>query len=149
MTSSNDEDRRYPRHPLVGVGAIVLRGESVLLVRRDKEPSKGLWSIPGGLVELGEGVREAVRREVREECGVEVEPVSLFEVVDAVHKDGEDKVRFHYVIVDFLSDWRYGEPRAASDVADARWVPFDELRDLDMTESARVVVEGAVSRRKA
>jgi len=148
MTSSDSEDRQYPRHPLVGVGAIVLRGETVLLVKRDKEPSKGLWSIPGGLVELGEGVRDAVRREVREECGVEVEPKSLFEVVDAVHTDEGGKPRFHYVIVDFLSDWRDGEPMAASDVSEARWVPFDEMRKLDMTESARIVVESAIARRR-
>ena len=146
MISSDDEDREYPRHPLVGVGAIVLRDGAVLLVRRAKEPNKGRWSIPGGLVELGEGIRDAVRREVREECGVIVDPRTLFEVIDAVHPDEDGRTRFHYVIVDFLSEWLNGEPKAGSDVADARWVPFRELQDIDMTDSARVVVEKAIAR---
>jgi len=148
MTSSDAEDREYPKHPLVGVGAIVMRGDSVLLVKRDKEPSKGMWSIPGGLVEIGETVRDALRREVTEECGIEVEPTELFDVVDAVNRDDKGRVRFHYVIVDFLSEWRGGDLAAGSDVADARWTPLGELRGLNMTESARTVIKKAVRGRK-
>jgi 8-oxo-dGTP diphosphatase len=148
MTSSDAEDREYPKHPLVGVGAIVMRGDSVLLVKRNKEPSKGMWNIPGGLVEIGETVKDAVKREVMEECGVEIEPRELFEVVDAVNREDRGRVRFHYVIVDFLSEWRGGDLVAGSDVADAKWMPIGELAALDMTQSARVVIERAVRGRK-
>jgi len=148
MTSSDAEDREYPKHPLVGVGAIVMRGDSVLLVKRNKEPSKGMWSIPGGLVEIGETVKDALRREVMEECGIEIEPTELFEVVDAVNRDDKGRVRFHYIIVDFLSGWRGGDLAAGSDVADARWTPLGELQGLNMTESARAVINKAVRGRK-
>ncbi len=140
---SEDEDREYPRHPLVGVGAIVIRGKEVLLVRRGKEPSKGLWSIPGGLVEIGETVRDAVKREVLEETGIDVEPRDLFEVVDAIHRDEEGRCRFHYVIVDYMSEYRRGEPVAGGDVSEARWVAAGETGRLEMTAGARIVVEKA------
>jgi 8-oxo-dGTP diphosphatase len=149
MTSSDAEDREYPKHPLVGVGAIVMRGDSVLLVKRDKEPGKGMWSIPGGLVEIGESVKDALRREVMEECGIEVEPAELLDVVDAVSRDEKGMVRFHYVIVDFLSEWRRGDIVAGSDVADARWTPLSDLKMLNMTESARTVIDKAVRRRES
>ena len=148
MTSSDTEDREYPKHPLVGVGAIVMRGDSVLLVKRNKEPSKGMWSIPGGLVEIGETVKDALRREVKEECGVEIEPTELFEVVDAVNRDDKGVARFHYVIVDFLSEWRGGDLSAGSDVADARWTPLNDLQKLNVTDSARTVINKAVRGRK-
>jgi len=148
MTSSDAEDREYPKHPLVGVGAIVVRGDAVLLVKRDKEPGKGLWSIPGGLVEIGETVREALRREVLEECGLEVEPKDLFDVVDAVSRDDKGRVRFHYVIVDFQSEWRGGEPVAGSDVADARWFSVRELEGLNITQSALTVIDRAIGGRR-
>ena len=121
----------------------MIRGDSVLLVRRGKEPSRGLWSIPGGLVELGEDLKEAVRREVREECGVEIEPGELLDVVNAVSKDKNGRVRFHYIIIDYLADWRTGKPNPGSDVERASWVKLSKLADLQMTESARLVVKRA------
>jgi len=148
MTSSDVEDREYPKHPLVGVGAIIIRGDTVLLVKRNKEPSKGMWSIPGGLVEIGETVKDALRREVMEECNVEVEPKELYEVVDAVSRDDKSAIRFHYVIVDFLSEWRGGNPMPGSDVADAKWTPIEDLASLNLTQSARIVIEKAVRERK-
>ena len=148
MISSDNEDREYPKHPLVGVGAIIFRGDTVLLVKRNKEPSKGLWSIPGGLVELGESVKDAMRREVREECGIDVQPKELFEVVDAVSRDPMGRVRFHYVIVDFLADWRGGEPMAGSDVAAVWWTPLVDIPTLNITESSRTVIEKAARGRK-
>lgn len=147
MTTPDDEDREYPEHPLVGVGAIVLGDDKVLLVRRGREPSKGLWSIPGGLVELGEGVRDAVKREVMEETGLDVDLGELFDVVDAVHRDQAGKVQFHYVIVDFLAESKGSKdvkPVPGTDVDDARWIPIGGLARLDMTKSARTVIEKAL-----
>lgn len=113
--------REFPEAPLVGVGAVVVEGGRVLLVRRGSEPLKGEWSLPGGLVEVGEPLSVAVIREVREESGLIVEPVELIELLDRIHRDGE-RVRYHYVIADYLCRVTGGELRAASDADAVRWV---------------------------
>ena len=113
--------REYPLAPLVGVGAVVVRQGRVLLVRRGAEPMKGRWSLPGGLLELGESLTGGVAREVREETGLVVEPVELIELLDRIHRDGE-RVRYHYVIADYLCSVLGGELCAASDADDVRWV---------------------------
>jgi 8-oxo-dGTP diphosphatase len=113
--------REFPSAPLVGVGAVVVDQGRVLLVRRGTEPLKGHWSLPGGLVELGEGLLDAVIREVREETGLIVEPLELIELLDRIHRD-EKRVRYHYVIADYLCRVTGGALRAASDAEDVRWV---------------------------
>ena len=114
-------EREYPRAPLVGVGAVVVHQGRVLLVRRGREPLKGHWTVPGGMLELGELLIEGVAREVKEETGLDVEPVVLVEVLDRIHREG-DRVRYHYVIADYLCRVTGGELRAASDADEARWV---------------------------
>lgn len=106
--------------PLVGVGAVIVHQGRVLLVQRGREPMKGRWSIPGGLVETGEMLSEAVVREVREETGLEVEPVELIELLDRIHREGE-RVRYHYVIADYLCRVTGGTLKAASDADAVRW----------------------------
>jgi 8-oxo-dGTP diphosphatase len=113
-------EREYPRSPLVGVGAIVVHDGCVLLVRRGSEPLKGHWTLPGGMLEVGESLIEGVAREVKEETGFEVEPIELIEVLDRIHREGE-RVRYHYVIVDYLCRVIGGELDAASDADAARW----------------------------
>jgi len=113
--------REFPEAPLVGVGAVVVEEGRVLLVRRGTEPLKGHWSLPGGLVELGEALSAAVAREVREETGLIVEPVELIELVDRIHRE-EDRVRYHYVIADYLCRVAGGALQAASDAEAVRWV---------------------------
>jgi len=113
--------REYPAAPLVGVGAVVEQEGRVLLVRRGSEPLKGHWTLPGGALELGESLGEGVVREVREETGLEVEPIELIEVLDRIHRDG-GRVRYHYVIADYLCRVTGGRLLAASDADDARWV---------------------------
>jgi ADP-ribose pyrophosphatase YjhB (NUDIX family) len=112
--------REYPLAPLVGVGAVVVHDGRVLLVQRGREPLKGRWSIPGGLIEVGEMLHEAVIREVREETGLEVEPVELVELIDRIHREG-DRVRYHYVIADYLCRVTGGTLSAADDADAVRW----------------------------
>jgi 8-oxo-dGTP diphosphatase len=114
-------DREFPQVPLMGVGAVVIRDGRVLLVRRGKEPLKGHWSLPGGMLELGESLMDGVIREVREETGLTVEPVELVELLDRIHRDGE-RVRYHYVIADYLCRVVGGVLKAASDADEVRWV---------------------------
>lgn len=113
--------REFPEAPLVGVGAVVVDEGRVLLVRRGTEPLRGQWSLPGGLLELGESLTNGVVREVREETGLIVEPVELIELLDRIHREGE-RVRYHYVIADYLCRVAGGALKAASDADAARWV---------------------------
>lgn len=117
--------REYPEAPLMGVGAVIVHEERVLLIRRGSEPMKGCWSIPGGLVELGESIEAAVRRETLEETGLEVEPVALVELLDRIHREAT-RVRYHYVIADYLCRVIGGQARAGSDAADLRWASRKE-----------------------
>ncbi len=113
--------REFPQAPLIGVGAVIVDEGRVLLVRRGREPLKGHWSLPGGLVEVGESLQTAVIREVEEETGLLVEPVELIELLDRIHREG-DRIRYHYVIADYLCSVTGGALKAASDADAVRWV---------------------------
>ncbi len=113
--------REFPEAPRVGVGAVIVHESRVLLVQRGREPLKGHWSLPGGLIELGESLRNAVVREVEEETGLRVEPLELIELLDRIHRE-EDRVRYHYVIADYLCRVTGGTLKAASDADAVRWV---------------------------
>jgi mutator protein MutT len=117
--------REFPEAPLVGVGAVIVENGRVLLVRRGQEPLKGKWTLPGGMLELGEALLEGVVREVREETGLVVEPVELVELLDRVHRE-DDRVRYHYVIADYLCRVVGGDLEAASDADAVRWVERKE-----------------------
>lgn len=119
--------REFPVTPLVGVGAVVINGNRVLLARRGNPPLKGQWTLPGGVLEVGETLLEGVVREVREETGLEVEPVELIELLDRIHKSG-DRIQFHYVIADYLCRVTGGALQAASDVDAVRWVERSEWK---------------------
>lgn len=129
--------RHYPDHPVVGVGAIILRGEKILLEKRGNEPAKGQWTIPGGVVELGESLVEAVVRETLEETGLNATEPQLVDVVDQVHLDKEGKIAYHYVIIDYLVQVNSTEPAASSDADELRWVPLNEVEAYDLTPSFR------------
>jgi 8-oxo-dGTP diphosphatase len=132
--------REFPETPLVGVGAIIIEDSRVLLVKRAHPPLQAQWSIPGGVLEVGELVREAAIREAREETGLIVEPRDLLGVYDRVLRNAEQRVQYHYVLIDFLCRRTGGELRAASDAAEVRWFTRDELPSLDLAEDTLDVI---------
>jgi 8-oxo-dGTP diphosphatase len=132
--------REFPEHPIIGVGAIVIQEARVLLVKRAHPPIQGQWSIPGGALEIGELVREAAVREAREETGLIVEPGELLGVFDRVLRDPEQRVQYHYVLIDFLCKAVGGELRAASDAAEVRWFTREELSALNLAEDTHAVI---------
>ena len=132
--------RDYPDRPIVGVGAVIVENGRALLVRRGTEPLKGEWSIPGGVVELGETLRAAASREAKEETGLEVEAGEVLEVVDRILRDPASKVQYHYVLVDFLCRRISGEPRAGEDASELRWITAAELESFPIADSAAAVV---------
>ena len=129
--------RQYPTRPVLGVGAIILEGDKILLEKRKNMPSKGKWSVPGGLVELGESVENAVIREVKEETGLDVYEPRLVDVVTYVSMGERGAVMYHYVIIDYLVNVKGGNAKAASDAAALKCVPFNEVEEYDLTESFR------------
>ena len=130
--------RKYPSHPIIGVGGIIFQQDRVLLVKRGREPGLGQWSIPGGAVRTGETLKEAVVREVFEETHLEVEVLALAKVLERIFRDPEGRVAYHYVLVDFLCRCRGGELKSDSDAQEARFVP---LQDLPSYEVAKVTLE--------
>jgi ADP-ribose pyrophosphatase YjhB (NUDIX family) len=137
--------REYPVAPLVGVGALIVEHERVLLVRRERPPALGKWSIPGGLVHVGESVEAAVRREVVEECGLDVEVRGLVGIVDRIVRDAEGRVQYHYVLLDYLATPRAGRARAGSDAQAVRWATLDDLKGLDTTEGLEAMMRRALA----
>ena len=130
--------RMYPDQPVVGIGAVIINQGKIALIKRGNEPSKGKWTIPGGLVELGESLETAVIRETKEEVCLDVENPCLIGVVDNVDLDEQGKIKYHYVIIDYLVHVTGGTIKAASDAAELRWVPFNEVEEYNLTASFRV-----------
>lgn len=135
---------QYPDSPQSAVGVIVIKDGKVLLVKRSQAPSKGLWAIPGGCVELGETLKEAAERELKEETGVIIRAKKPVYTFDVIERDDQGRIRFHYVIVDLLADYVSGEPHPRSDVCEARWVTPQELEELPMSLTTRKVLKKAV-----
>jgi 8-oxo-dGTP diphosphatase len=136
-------NRQYPDQPLAGVGAIIFRGDEVLLIKRGSRPSLGKWSIPGGLVELGEGLDTAVRREVLEEVGLEVKVIDLVAALDRVIRDENGRIEYHYILLDFLCEAAEGDPLAATDADECLFVPLKDLAGYDLTRGTETVIRRA------
>ena len=141
--------REYPERPLVGVGAVIVEGGRVVLVRRAAEPMAGQWSIPGGLLELGETLRAGAEREALEETGLQVEAGEVLEVLDRIVPDANGKPRFHYVLIDFLCRRIGSDLRAGGDAAEARWVRDAELAGLGVADAAVRVIRKALANYKS
>ena len=135
--------RDYPERPIIGVGALIVERGRVLLVRRATEPLKGEWSVPGGMLELGEKLRDGVRREVLEETGLDVEPREVLDVFDSIFQDEQGRLQYHYVLIDYLCRCVAGEAKAGSDVSEVRWIPEDELTMMRLRDSIEQVVRKA------
>ena len=137
------EKREYPDRPYVGVGVIVFRDQEVLLVKRNKEPSKGQWSIPGGRQMIGETAADAAQRELLEETGVYVDRLLLVDVVDAIIPDVEGKIKYHYTLVDYMGQWHSGESRPGDDAQEVRWVRLNELSLYSLLEKTMNIIKKA------
>jgi ADP-ribose pyrophosphatase YjhB (NUDIX family) len=138
-----EADRRYPKRPLVGVGAIIFQGDRILMAQRGKPPLQGWWSLPGGALETGEALADAVAREVLEETGLVVQPLRVFEVFERILRDDAGVPEYHYVLIDYVCRVTGGELRPGDDVCRAEWMRLDELRGLQITEGTLAVIERA------
>jgi 8-oxo-dGTP diphosphatase len=138
--------REYPRQPLVGVGAVIVEKGRVLLIKRGKAPLLGKWSIPGGMLELGETLREGAEREALEETGLVVRAGDLLGVFDRIVPDETKRTLYHYVLVDFLCDRISGDVQSAGDAADARWYAPNELADIPLAKDTAAVIRTALEK---
>ena len=137
--------RDYPDRPIVGVGGVIVDHERVLVVKRATEPRRGQWSIPGGAVEIGETLREALAREVQEETGLLIEVADVLEVLDSIVRDSDGRAQYHYVLVDFTCRRVGGQLRAGTDASDARWITLNELHELEIAEATQRVIRKALA----
>ncbi len=147
--------REYPDRPVIGVGGVIIDRGRTVLIRRGAEPLLGQWSIPGGTIEIGETLEEAVRRELREETGLEVRVLELIELFDRIYVDDSSgardkkKPRFHYVIADYLCELVAGDPRAGSDATDLAFAREEELLQFHLTDKATSVLKKAFAMSRA
>ncbi len=139
MAGSNS--RRYPLRPILGVGALIFDGDRILLVERGREPLKGQWSLPGGAVETGEQLEEAIAREVWEETGLQVKPTEIAVIFERILRDGSDAAEYHYVLIDYVCEVLGGTLCAGDDSNCARWFPLSELDELSLTAGTLAVIK--------
>ncbi len=140
------DDRLYPQRPYLAVSAAILRDGKVLIVRRARKPALGVYTLPGGVVEAGETLEEAVRREVREETALDIEPVALAGHREVIIRDAQARTERHFVILCFASRWLSGEPQLNDELDEARWIDPQELAGLKTTEGLAEIVAAAAAR---
>ena len=129
--------RLYPDRPIVGIGAIIIRDGKVLLEKRKNDPGRGRWSVPGGVVELGENVTQTVIREVKEETGLDVAEPEHIDVVDQITRDENGRTKYHFIIIDYIVNLKGGTLKAASDADELVWVSLDDVEKYDLTDTFR------------
>jgi 8-oxo-dGTP diphosphatase len=138
--------REHPKQPLVGVGALIVENGRAVLIKRGKAPLLGEWSIPGGMLELGETLRQGAEREALEETGLTVKATELLGVFDRVVPDSDGRIVYHYVLIDFLCERISGELQAGADAADAQWLTPEEIRSLPLAEDTAAVIQAAFAK---
>jgi 8-oxo-dGTP diphosphatase len=142
------DDRRYPKRPIVGVGALIFQRDRILMAQRGKEPLKHWWSLPGGALELGESLADGVRREVREETGLEIRPLGVLEIFERIMRDATGAPEYHYVLIDYVCRIVGGELCAGDDVCAVEWVRRRDLPSLQITEGTLGVIEKGFRERR-
>ena len=143
-----EDDRRYPKRPILGVGALIFRHGKILLVERGREPFKGFWSLPGGALEVGETLECGVAREVKEETGLDVTPVALVGIFERLIPDQQGRIEYHYVLIDFLCRARPGKLAPASDVLRAEWVRVMDTLNYRLTDGVAEAIGKALKLHK-
>ncbi len=128
-------NKEYPDSPRVGVGAVVIQNGKVLLIQRGIQPSRGLWAIPGGNMELGETLKETAEREMMEETGIVIEAGDPIHAFDFIERDDEGNILYHYVVIDLIADYIEGEPRGADDALEARWCAWEEIVKMPVSRN--------------
>lgn len=141
------EQRSYPAHPWPAIGVVVWQGDKTLIIRRGKPPGKDQWGIIGGALEVGETHFECAVREAREEAGIVIEPFNIITAIDGITRDSDERVQYHYSIVEVNARWVSGDAKPASDITETRWVTLPELRSMNVwSEMLRVVELAAVQK---
>jgi ADP-ribose pyrophosphatase YjhB (NUDIX family) len=143
------DDRRYPKRPILGVGALIFQRNRILLVERGKEPLKGYWSLPGGVLETGELLHDGIRREVLEETGLEVEPIEMATIFERIIPDDAGKPEYHYVLVDYICRVVKGVAQPSSDASAVAWVSEKDLPGYLLTQGTLPVIHAAFRKRRA
>jgi len=141
------ENRVYPENPLVGVGAVVFKDNYILLIKRGKPPYYGMWSLPGGKVNKGETLKHAVRREIKEECSINIKVEDLIKIFELIDRDKKNKVRYHYIIFDFKALYKSGKLAHSSDAMEAEWVSVDKIKDYNLTDDVIDAINKGVNQR--
>jgi ADP-ribose pyrophosphatase YjhB (NUDIX family) len=142
------DDRRYPQRPIIGVGALILQRDRILMAQRGKEPLKGSWSLPGGALETGESLADGVRREVREETGLDIRPLGVLEIFERIMRDASGTPEYHYVLIDYMCRIVGGTLAPGDDVCAVEWVRRRDLPKLQITEGTLAVIEKAFRKRR-
>jgi len=133
--------REYPDRPVPAVGAFIVNGGRILLVKRGHEPCAGKWSVPGGVIELGEKVEEALRREIKEELGIDVEIMGILDIYDSIFRDKRGNIRYHYVIIDFVAKPKTKNIKPSDEILDYKWVELSEIEEMDVTPSLKRMIK--------
>ena len=142
------DNRRYPQRPVLGIGALIFDRGRILLVERGREPLKGYWSLPGGVLEIGETLEQGIIREVREETGLEVEPLKMLEIFERIIRDSQGAPEYHYVLIDYVCRVTGGSLRAADDASRVAWVPRRLLSTYQITTGTLPVIEKGFRQRR-
>jgi ADP-ribose pyrophosphatase YjhB (NUDIX family) len=142
------DDRRYPQRPIIGVGALILKRDRILMAQRGKKPLKGSWSLPGGALETGESLADGVRREVREETGLDIRTLGVLEIFERIMRDASGAPEYHYVLIDYMCRMVGGTLAPGDDVCAVEWVRRRDLPQLEITEGTLAVIEKAFRKRR-
>jgi len=132
---TNKFGREYPLYPRIGVGVLVKKNDRFLLIKRGQEPSKGVWTVPGGHVELGESLEQTAHREIAEECNLKINIVKRLDIFEFIQHDENGRIQYHSIVVDYFAHYLFGELKAQDDIDDARWLKKDEIEELHLPET--------------